>query len=251
MKFRALSALTLGVALVLPALDAPADDLVLYLSFDGDSGDVALDHSGFGNDATFFGNPQWTDGVHDGQGLAFDGATWGEVPDDPSLDITDTLTMSAWALVNPGGEGTQSAMEKGDSWKAGEYNLAALYGGGTLLQAADLPAACADTNVGASIQDATWHHLAGTLDGSEIKLYVDGILSASMSCVGQLATNDDPLFIGARGGTQRFLNGALDELRVYDYALTDAQIADDMNNSAPVEARGKMTTAWGSLKAAR
>jgi len=43
----------------------------------------------------------------------------------------------------------------------------------------------------------------------------------------------------------------LDELRVYDYALTDAQIADDMNNSAPVEARGKMTTAWGSLKAAR
>jgi hypothetical protein len=241
----------LGVALALPALDAPADDLVLYLSFDGDSGDVALDHSGFGNDATFFGNPQWTDGVHDGQGLAFDGATWGEVPDDSSLDITGALTMSAWALVNPGGEATQSAMEKGSAWKEGEYNLAALYAGGTLLQARDLPAACADTNVGPSIQDATWHYLAGTLDGAEIKLYVDGVLSASMACTGDLLTNDDPLYIGARGGTGRFLNGALDELRVYDYALSEAQILDDMNNATPVEARGKMTTAWGSLKAAR
>ena len=251
MKFRSLSVLALGAALALSALDAPADDLVLHLSFEGDTGDVALDHSSFGNDATFFGNPQWTDGVHDGQALAFDGATWGEVPDDPSLDITGALTMSVWAQVEPGGEAIQSAMEKGSAWMEGEYNLAALYNGGSILQARDLPAACADTNVGASIQGGTWSHLTGVWDGAEIKLYIDGLLDASMPCAGELLTNDDPLFIGARGGTGRFLTGALDELRIYDYPLTDEQVMEDTLSSAPVEARGKMTTAWASLKAVR
>ncbi|MBT3269928.1 LamG domain-containing protein [Candidatus Poribacteria bacterium] len=251
MQLRSLSVLALGVALALPAFDAAADDLVLHLSFEGDSGNVALDHSGFGNHATFFGNPQWIDGVHDGQALAFDGATWGEVPDDPSLDITGALTMSAWAQVEPGGEAIQSAMEKGSAWMEGEYNLAALYNGGSILQARDLPVACADTNVGASIQGGTWAHLTGVWDGAEIKLYVDGILDASMPCAGELLTNDDPLFIGARGGTGRFLAGALDELRIYDYALTDAQVMEDTLSAAPVEARGKMTTAWASLKAVR
>ncbi len=251
MKLRSLSALAFGVAVALPALNAPADDLVMYLSFDGDSGSTAVDSSGFGNDATFFGNPVWIDGVHSGQGLGFDGATWGEVADDSSLDLTGPFSMSTWALVNPGGEAIQSAMEKGSGWKAGEYNLAALYNGGTILQAADLPAACADTNSGASIQDGTWHHLAGVLDGAEIKIYIDGVLDASMPCVGTLASNDDALYIGARGGTGRFLNGGLDELRVYDYPLTDAQVLDDMSNATPVEARGKMTAAWGSLKATR
>lgn len=251
MKIRALSAFALGGALALSTLTASADDLVLHLSFNDDSGSTAVDQSGFGNDATFFGNPQWVDGVMDSQGLAFDGATWGEVADADSLDLTDTMTLTAWALVNPGGEAIQSAMEKGPAWGAGEYNLAALYNGGTLLQAADLPAACADTNVGASIQDGTWHHLAGVLDGAEIKIYIDGALDASMECVGSLTPNDGALYIGARGGTGRFLNGALDELRVYNYPLDAAGIEGDMNNAAPVEARGKMATAWSSLKAAR
>ena len=186
MKIRALSALALGGALALTAVHASADDLVMWLSFDDDSGATAVDESGFGNDATFFGNPQWVDGVYEGQGLGFDGATWGEVADDDSLDLTGPFTLTSWALVNPGGEAIQSAMEKGPAWGAGEYNLAALYNGGTILQAADLPAACADTNSGASIQDATWHHLAGVLDGAQIKIYIDGVLDAAMDCVGSL-----------------------------------------------------------------
>lgn len=91
-------------------------------------------------------------------------ATWGEVPDDPSLDITDSLTIETWALVEPGGEAIQSAVEKGSAWIEGEYNLAALYNNGSILQARDLPADCADTNVGSSIQDGEWHFLAGVWD---------------------------------------------------------------------------------------
>ena len=88
------------------------------------------------------------------------------------------------------------------------------------------------------------------LDAAEIKIYIDGVLDASMACVGTLTPNDGALYIGARGGTGRFLNGALDELRIYNYPLSDTEVEGDKNNAAAVEARGKMTTAWGSLKAA-
>ena len=228
-----------------------ADDLVLYLSFDNDSGNAAIDLSAFGNHATFFGNPQWVAGKH-GQGLEFDGSTWGEVGDDPSLDLTSALTVEAWALVEPGGEAIQSAVEKGNAWKEGEYNLAALYNGGSILQARDLPVDCADTNIGSSIQDGTWHFLAGTWDGSVIRLYIDGALDAEMPCSGTLLTNDDPLYIGARGGTGRFLIGALDELKVYDYALTQDEIQLDMDapgrNTTAVDAVGKLASTWGAIK---
>ena len=160
--------------------------------------------------------------------------------------------MEAWVIVEPGGEAIQSAMEKGSGWKEGEYNLAALYNGGTLLQARDLPASCADTNIGASIQDGEWHFLAGTWDGSTIKLYIDGVLDAEMPCVGTLLTNDDPLYIGARGGTQRFLTGVLDELKIYNDALSEADLLFDMENpiAAAVEPAGKLSVTWGRLKSA-
>ena len=242
------AALVMSAFLIAPLFDGVADEMVLYLSFDEDAGKVAKDLSPFGHEATFQGNPQWIDGVF-GQALGLDGATWGEVPDHPSLDITDALTIEAWALVEPGGEGTQSAVEKGSAWKEGEYNLAALYGNGTLLQARDLPAACADTNIGSSIQDGEWHFLAGTWDGAIIKLYIDGVLDAELPCAGTLLTNDDPLYIGARGGTQRFLTGALDEIKVYDYALSEDEILQDMETPTVVEAQDKLAVTWGTIKA--
>ena len=241
--------LVISLFLIAPWVNVMAADLVLYLSFDKDSGNVAKDLSKFKNDATFKGNPQWIKGKF-GQALGLDGKTHGEVPDSPSLNITDALTIEAWALVEAGGEGTQSAVEKGSAWKDGEYNLAALYSGGTLLQAHDLPADCADTNIGASIQDGTWHFLAGTWDGSVIKLYIDGKLNAEKPCAGKLLTNTDPLFIGARGGTVRFLKGGLDEIKVYNYALKENEILRDMETpGAPVEAKGKLALTWGRMKA--
>lgn len=250
MKYSMFFLLVISAFLMIPLSGESAQDLVLYLSFDNDSGNAATDQSSFNNGATFQGNPQWISGKF-GQALQFDGQTWGEVPDDPSLDLTDAMTIEVWALVEPGGEAIQSAVEKGDSWKDGEYNLAALYNGGSLLQAHDLPADCADTNVGSSIQDGEWHFLAGTWDGSAIKLYIDGAPDAETPCAGTLLTNDDPLFIGARGGTGRFLTGALDEIKIYNYALDGDMILRDMDNPNPtaVDAKGKLAATWGAIKA--
>ena len=230
-----------------------ANDLVLHLTFDELRGDVAEDISKFGNDATFQGDVELITGKF-GKALEFDGASWGEIPDNDSLDMVDGITIHFWTNIRPsaGGPGSdvQTGVEKGTTWKAGLYTLAAYYRGGSLLQFFDLPDNCREQNIGASIQDEKWHHLAGTWDGTTIKLFIDGELNRELDCKGTLTGNSEPLFIGARGGNQRFINGALDEIKMYNYPLTVDELRADMENpqAASVLPQDKLTTTWASIK---
>ena len=238
----------LSLILISTSAICEAQELVLHLSFDALDGKVAKDRSEFGNDATFKGSPKLTEGVF-GKALEFDGKTFGQIPDHASLDIVDGITIEFWATLE-GGEALQSGVEKGAAWVAGLYNLAALYNGGTILQFFDLPEPCNDDNIGPSIQDGEWHFLAGTWDGDDILLYIDGELEAEMPCKGKLKPNNDPLFIGARGGSVRFLTGAMDEIKMYNYALTKAELLKDMEEPVAlhVDAQDKLTTVWARLK---
>ena len=225
-----------------------AEDLVLHLSFDDLNGKVAKDSSEFGNDATFSGSPKLIDGKF-GKAIDFDGATWAEIPDHNSIDIVDGITIEFWANLRTAGA-EQTGIEKSPTWKAGLYTLAAYYRGGSILQFFDLPENCDDENIGGNILDGEWHFLAGTWDGKIIKLYIDGELSSELECAGTLVPNNDPLYIGARGGTQRFLKGAMDEIKMYNYALTEGELRDDMENPLllAVDPKGKLTTTWAHLK---
>lgn len=225
-----------------------ADDLVLHLTFDELKGDVAEDISGFGNDATFNGDVKLVKSEF-GMAIDLDGKSWGEIPDDDSLDIVDGITIEMWAKLRPAGA-EQTGVEKGTTWKAGLYTLAPYYRNGSILQFFDLPENCNDENIGGNIQDDTWHFMAGTWDGDTIKLYIDGELSKESECKGKLTPNNDPVFIGSRGGTQRFVNGALDEIKMYNYALTEDELKADMDNpqTADVLPQDKLTTTWARIK---
>ncbi len=238
----------LSLILISVSAVCEAQKLVLHLSFDALDGKVAKDRSEFGNDATFKGSPKLVEGVF-GKALEFDGKTSGQIPDHASLDIVDGITIEFWATLE-GGEALQSGVEKGVAWVSGLYNLAALYNGGTILQFFDLPEVCNDDNIGPSIQDGEWHFLAGTWDGKTILLYIDGELEAEMPCKGELKPNDDPLFIGARGGGERFLTGAMDEIKMYNYALTKEELLEDMEEPVAlhVDAQDKLATVWARLK---
>lgn len=230
-----------------------ADELVLHLTFDDLRGDVAEDISKFGNDATFNGDVELITGKY-GKALEFDGASWGEIPDHDSLDMVDGITIHFWTNIraSAGGPGSdvQTGVEKGTTWKPGLYTLAAHYRGGSLLQFFDLPDNCREQNIGDNIQDEKWHHLAGTWDGTTIKLFIDGQLNRELECKGTLTGNNEPLFIGARGGNQRFINGALDEIKMYDYPLTEDELRMDMENpqAASVLPQDKLTTTWALIK---
>lgn len=85
--------------------------------------------------------------------------------------------------------------------------------------------------------DNQWHFVVGVKTGtSSIKLYVDGkevATDTSVNATGTLSSND-PLIIGANGdgATQEWENGYIDEVRMYPYARTAAQIQTDYSMSA-------------------
>ncbi len=75
----------------------------------------------------------------------------------------------------------------------------------------------------------TWTHLAATYDGATVRLYVNGTQVASGARSGPLAPSTHPLQIGGDSIYGQYFAGLIDDVRVYNVALTAAQIQADMN----------------------
>jgi hypothetical protein len=74
----------------------------------------------------------------------------------------------------------------------------------------------------------TWTHLAGTYDGSTLKLYANGVLMGSKAVTGSLAATTNPLRIGGNTIWREFFHGQIDEVRLYNRALSAGEIQGDM-----------------------
>ena len=204
------------------------EGLALYLSFDENQGKVANDQSPFGNHATFKGNAKWAVGVFN-SGVELGVGSWLVVEDDDSLDLSTKMTLSMWVKTKPSGD-NQSGIEKEAGWQAGEYNLLPEFGGGVLLQMQELPEVCNDEAIGRNVLDDAWHYIAGTWDGKTIRIYVDGEETKSLACQGEVSAGGGALYIGSRGGSQRWVPGFIDEVKVYSRALAAEEIQADMEN---------------------
>jgi hypothetical protein len=80
----------------------------------------------------------------------------------------------------------------------------------------------------------TWTHVAGTYDGSNMKVYVNGQLKGTRAVTGAINTNTMPIYIGQNGNTDGFFAGKLDEVRIYNRALSGSEIQSAMNQAQPV-----------------
>lgn len=204
--------------------------LVGEWDFNENSGSTAYDSSGFGNDGTLMNMDPGTDWVTGkvGYALDFDGDNDNvEVPDSASLDLSTEVTVEAWVKL--------------DSYDSGEYlytvtgkwnDRDGAYRGYLLCirtgmeprfyvstDGVDFPAAVSTE----TLVTGQWYHLAGTFDGTEIKIFVDGIETGTATIGSSpLNTHDQPLLIGADragGGKGNFLDGQIDEVRVWNQAL--------------------------------
>ena len=91
--------------------------------------------------------------------------------------------------------------------------------GGTMMSSAD---------AGTGLWNGQWHHVAGTYDGTAVRLYVDGVqVGAGTAATGSvqygLSVTDD-LFVGSRNGAG-FFKGSIDELGIFNRALTAVEVA--------------------------
>jgi hypothetical protein len=232
------------------AMGIPDESLVLHLTFDEGKGTTVADDSIYQNNGSIMGDAKWVNGKFS-SALAFDGAgDTVEIKHADVLNTTTAVTMEMWVKTPGGAEVKQSGIEKG-IWGVGGYSLYPVYEGGTVVQFFDLPAACGDAGIrGRGIMDDEWHHLAGAWDGKTIYLYIDGELERSGACAGALGTTKQGLYIGSRIGSERFLTGTVDEVRVYNRALTQAEIQKDMETFGKyaVSPSGKLSACWGEVK---
>ena len=203
-------------------------DLIGWWQFDETAGSNANDSSTYGNHGTLMNGPVWT-----GNGeLEFDGLDdYVEVPDSGSLDIQDALTISIWLYMDQYSTNWPKLVIKPyedpllDPWELytldlghyGQYPRFILTDGvpGGLRVAA--------YDAGITLSLSQWHHVVGTYDGSTISLYVDGELVNSNPASIVIGSNDMPLGIGSGMGNYGF-NGLINEVRIYDRALTETEI---------------------------
>jgi hypothetical protein len=208
--------------------------LVLALGFNEAGGTIAADTSGGSRNGTIreavfvagrFGNALSFDGVND----------WVTVADAAALDLTTGMTIEAWVkpTVLSGWE-TIALKERGVG--AMSYGLYAHDGaplaGGAAAPAATIAVGGTDRSVrGLSpLPIGVWTHVASTYDGTTQRLYVNGALVASRAQTGSMTTSTSPLRIGGNNAwAGEFFGGLIDEVRVYNRALSVTEIQGDMN----------------------
>jgi hypothetical protein len=202
--------------------------LVAAYGFDEPSGTAITDamsaHSGTVSGATRVAGRY-------GQGLSFDGVDdFATVPHDASLNLGSGMTVEAW--VRPSAlTSLRSVVTK----QAVGQLAYALYANSATDQplASVFTTSAMNASGGPALGTSTWTHLAMTWDGGVVRLYLDGAEVATHAATGSLATGTGELRIGGNSLQGQFFSGIIDEVRIYDRALTPGQIGADMN--APVD----------------
>ena len=96
--------------------------------------------------------------------------------------------------------------------------------------------------------DNKWHHIAATYDKKEQKLNKAGKLVASRPNTGEMNVNANPVIIGASGGKSRYFNGRIDDVRIYNNALTEDEVRENMEVRTAVNPQHKLALTWGWMK---
>jgi PKD repeat protein len=201
-----------------------SNGLVAAYSFDEGTGTTVNDLSGNGNDGTI-GGATWSSSAKYGKALSFTSGALITVNDAPSLDLTTGMTLEAW--VNP------SALS---SWQDIIYkapgDIFFLLGSAPTAQVPATGGTFTQTLYGTTALPLnTWSHLAATYDGATVRLFVNGAQVGSRSQTGTIATSTGPVTIGGDPDYGQHWTGLIDEVRIYNRALSASEIQADMSSS--------------------
>jgi hypothetical protein len=206
-------------------------DLVAHYPLDEGTGTTATDASGNGRDGTVKGDPTWIVGKS-GKALEFSGTAGGHVDLgtwDPS-DGTDQLSFALWVRWNGLSGEWQGMISKRNSWNPPPI--------GEMMWFFELNANTGNLwfgrrdggGVGSSqtLPEGEWQHLVVSCDGATAIMYRDGVQANSGSfTLGSMTDAGLQFGSGYVGGGGPF-NGAIDDVRIYNHALTADEVQDVM-----------------------
>jgi beta-galactosidase len=185
---------------------------------------ILKDQSPNGNDGAIMGRADLVDGKF-GKALDLSGHDeWVEFYRDPSLDITEEITLELWVKPRKFIH-TNYFLSKGNHAYGliqKDANTIEFFIHGNERHSA--------TCVVPANWENEWHHLAGIFDGQELKLYVDGELKSSSAYAGKILNSPFPVTIGRdsenhHSETQGMLSNAIiDQVRIYNKAIPFDQL---------------------------
>ncbi|MEX0883692.1 MAG: LamG domain-containing protein, partial [Cyclobacteriaceae bacterium] len=200
-----------------------SSNLVGHWKMDEGNGSALRDYSGNGNHARIENDSDvsWVSGIQ-GQALQTNGRIdrFSSVPHNSSLNITESITMSAW--IRPSGKSKKQILSKGDV-----YELL-IFENGKVEFRINRDSNAKDYMIQSKKDYAndgrTWMHVAVTFDGRKSTIYINGEEDNSTTFNStKINSNNAPVQIGAKYGDNRW-TGALDDVRLYNEALSSSQI---------------------------
>jgi hypothetical protein len=191
--------------------------MIGYWSFDEGAGTTAYDRSGYGNNGTLYNSPTWTTGQVGGA-LSFDG-----VNDYVQTTLSSNflpLTIVVWYKPNVN-NGERSIV---DSDISGQYGQSIIQGYNTGDNTIDIEYHDGWYNSSFQVNTGTWYFVSGVFISGKISLYVDDNFIGSQTFT-QGSLNGDNFRIGRHNaGDPQWFNGLIDEVRIYNRALSDSEI---------------------------
>ena len=212
--------------------------LVAAYSFDDGVGASAVDDSGGGNVAAL-GGATWTTAGKLGGALQFAGSGPPvSVSDSPSLDLTNAMTLMAWVRPSALSAYWTDVIIKEDTayYLQSDSPEGKPTTGGTFHPFGPLRA-------GSALPLNQWTHLASTYDGANLRLYVNGLQVAIQPLTGPIQTSSLPLRIGGHSVYGEHFTGTIDEVRIYNRALSASEVQVLMNS--PVRSTTSPTNGCG------
>ena len=235
----------------MPQIILTDPNLVGWWRLDRGHGTTALDWSGHENHGTLKGNPQWVADGYDGGALNFGSGGYVAIQ---NLYYASTglreVSVCAWVRTNSSGTQYIASFDRDNYWRL-EINGS---GGGPGQVGWDVWTDDGQNDYGSvrRVDNGEWHHVCGVFDNGTSTIYVDGTPDPSSSLgrtfgngntrYGFIGANSEATsFDGGRGGGSP-VSGEIDDLRIYDKALTQEEIVNAM--------RGDTRLAWGPSPAA-
>ena len=242
-----------------PAPGSPVGSQVGYWKMDEGYGDTANNSGSVGSaiNGDLAGScpgaatcPTWSNSGKFGKALSFDGSDYLQVPDNSSLDLglDQAITISAWIKTNI--TTAQRIIAKYQASGAGGYSLmlnngpylriVTNNGSGTTYQAVE----------STILPQNSWQFVTGVINpGQPLKLYRNGVevsYSAQQIYVSEDNSNADSLKIGTiETADSAFWNGFIDEVKIYNSALTEDEIKLDYNHGSAMVLGSTSTTSAG------
>jgi len=205
------------------------DGLVAFYKFDGNT----LDGSGEENDGINYGATLTYDRFGNwGRAYSFDGiSNYIYASPDSQLNIINSFSLSLWLKWNgdagAGNDGSQSIVDKSYSGNDMNYRLAIEETNKTLGSHLAFLSGSSEVHSNNPITIGAWHHVLITYANPTLTIYIDNEIDYTNTSFILQSVNNGPLLIGddnLPNTYERFFNGVVDEVRIYDRALSVSEV---------------------------